>query len=91
MRVVQGGHFWQFADRFDHFSSYRNYRWGDSSIAFLAQTWPQKRSQVPNFLGGACRQTPLACSHTGGTEMSHTTQQSVCTVRTPLGVDWKIL
>ena len=29
---------------FNRFSSYKNYRWGDSS-SILTQTWPQKRSQ----------------------------------------------
>ena len=32
------------AARFSRFSSYRNYRWGDSS-SILALTWPQKQSQ----------------------------------------------
>ena len=45
-----------------HSSSYRNYRWG-----IVVVFWPKHglRSdlRVPKFSGGACPQTPLACSH----------------------------
>ena len=50
------------------FSSYRNYRWGDSSI-ILVQTWLRSDLRVPNlknFPGGARSQTPLTCLHRNG-------------------------
>ena len=74
MRVVCGGHFWQFASLaaettdgeilssyyFDRFSSYR---WGGSSSFCWPKHGLKSDLRVANFKGGACPQTLLACSH----------------------------
>ena len=63
MRVVRGGHFWQFGSIASLATETTD---GEILVDFLAQAWPQKRSRVSNFKkfpGGACPQTPLACLH----------------------------
>ena len=50
------------AIRFDRFSSYRNYRWGDSSSFFWQKDGLRSDIRMPNFPGGACAQTPVPCS-----------------------------
>ena len=42
MRVVRGGHFWQFGSIAPLPTETTD---GEIQAAFLAQTWPQKRSQ----------------------------------------------
>ena len=63
MRVVRGGHFWQFGSIASLATETTD---GEVIVPFSAQTWPQKRSQcaqLPNFTknfpGGGCPQTPL--------------------------------
>ena len=66
MRVVQGGRFWQLADRFDRFSSYRTYRWEILVQLFWPKHGLRSDLRVPSsqkIPGGACPQTPLACSY----------------------------
>ena len=42
MRVVRGGHFWQFSSIASLATETTD---GEILVTFLAQTWPQKRSQ----------------------------------------------
>ena len=42
MRVVRGGHFWQFVSIASLATEITD---GEILVAFLAQTWPRKRSQ----------------------------------------------
>ena len=42
MRVVRGGHFWQFGSIASLATEITD---GEILVAFLAQTWPQKQSQ----------------------------------------------
>ena len=66
MRVVHGGHFW-------HLGSIGSLATETTGGVILVAFWPKYglRSdlRVPNhknFPGGACPQTPLACSHCNG-------------------------
>ena len=69
MRVVRGGHFWQFGSIASLATETTD---GEILVAFLAQTWPQIRSQSAKFEkiflgGGACPHAPrppyIPCSH----------------------------
>ena len=63
MRVMRGGHFWQFGSIASLATETTD---GVILVAFLAQTWPRSDLRVPNFKnfpGGACFQITLASSH----------------------------
>ena len=63
MHVVRGGHFWQFGSIASLATETTD---GEILVAFLAQTWPQKRSQsakFKKFFWGSMPPDPLACSH----------------------------
>ena len=63
MRVVRGGHFWQFGSIASLPTETTD---GEILAAFLAQQSLRSDLRVPNlknFPGGAGPQTPLACSH----------------------------
>ena len=49
MRVVRSGHFWQFGSIASLASLATETTDGEILVAFLAKTWPQKRSQSAYF------------------------------------------
>ena len=63
MRVMHGGHFWQFGSIVSLATETTD---GEILVAFLAQTWPQAISEyiiLKNFLGEYAPRPSLACSH----------------------------
>ena len=63
MRVVRGGHFWQFGSIASLATETTD---GEILVVFWPKHGLRSDLRVPNltnFPGGACPQTPLACSH----------------------------
>ena len=63
MRVVRGGHLWQFGSIASLATETTD---GEILVAFWPKHGLRSDLRVPNFKkfpGGACPQTPLACSH----------------------------
>ena len=58
MRIVRGTYFWQFGS----IASLPT-ETTDGLVAFLAQTWPQKRSQSAKIFMGGMPPDPPTCSH----------------------------
>ena len=55
MRVVRGAYFWQFGSIASLHTETTD---GEILVAFLAQTWPQKRSQSTKFSWGGMPPDP---------------------------------
>ena len=55
MRVVRGSHLWQFSSIASLATETTD---GEILVAFLAQTWPQKRSQSAQFYWGSMPPDP---------------------------------
>ena len=60
MRVMCGGHFWQFGSIASLATETTD---GEILVAFWPKHGLRSDLRVPNFPGGACPHTPLACSH----------------------------
>ena len=61
MRVVRGAYFWKFGSIASLPTETTN---GEILVAFLAQTWPQKRSQIKKFPKGGHAPRPPYLVHT---------------------------